>query len=59
MANTTSTEYEPHALTNLITVRRQELGLTRAQLVKRAGYKNVTKGTPIVSAAGVLLNCFI
>jgi hypothetical protein len=44
MANNTPFESEPLAITTLITSRRQELGLTRTQLVKRAGYKNVTKG---------------
>ena len=44
MANTTTTEYEPLAITTLITTRCQEFGLTRAQLVKRAGYKNEAKG---------------
>ena len=44
MANNTPFESEPLSITTLITSRRQELGLTHAQLVKRAGYKNVTKG---------------
>jgi transcriptional regulator with XRE-family HTH domain len=44
MANTTPSELGPLALTTLITSRRQELGLTRAQFVKRAGYKNEAKG---------------
>jgi hypothetical protein len=44
MANATFSELEPLALTTLITSRCQELRLTRAQLVQRAGYKNVAKG---------------
>ena len=35
---------ESNPITTLITSRCQELGLTRAQLVKRTGYKDVSKG---------------
>jgi hypothetical protein len=44
MANPTLSESEPLALATLITSRCQELGLSRTQLVRRAGYKNEAKG---------------
>ena len=44
MANSTPSELGPLALTTLITSRRQELSLTLAHLVRRAGYKNESKG---------------
>jgi hypothetical protein len=43
-AMASTSESNPLAITTLITSRCQELGLTRAQLVKRTGYKNVSKG---------------
>lgn len=45
MPDTTTAKTEPLALATLIAARCRELGLTRAQLVRRAGYKNVAKGT--------------
>ena len=43
-AMASTSESNPLPITTLIMSRCQELGLTRAQLVKRTGYKNVSKG---------------